>query len=220
MNTISASSRLSSDRRSRRRADIRERLFRSSVQLFAEKGFAETTVEDITNAADVGKGTFFNYFPSKDHILLAFGEMQLAKLQAAVDYARRSKTPMREFYRSLSRLMTVEPTRNPTILRAILQAFLASSHTRESMLDLQTRVLALHCEMIQLGQRRGEIRNDLPALQIAQVFRQTIFGTSLLWTLDGEGTLESRIDSAFELVWKGLQPRNDSSLPLVVPMFW
>jgi AcrR family transcriptional regulator len=220
MNTISASSRLSSDRRSRRRADIRERLFRSSVQLFAEKGFAETTVEDITNAADVGKGTFFNYFPSKDHILLAFGEMQLAKLQAAVDDARRSKTPMREFYRSLSRLMTVEPTRNPTILRAILQAFLASSHTRESMLDLQTRVLALHCEMIQLGQRRGEIRNDLPALQIAQVFRQTIFGTSLLWTLDGEGTLESRIDSAFELVWKGLQPRNDSSLPLVVPMFW
>jgi AcrR family transcriptional regulator len=220
INTISASSRLSSDRRSRRRADIRERLFRSSVQLFAEKGFAETTVEDITNAADVGKGTFFNYFPSKDHILLAFGEMQLAKLQAAVDDARRSKTPMREFYRSLSRLMTVEPTRNPTILRAILQAFLASSHTRESMLDLQTRVLALHCEMIQLGQRRGEIRNDLPALQIAQVFRQTIFGTSLLWTLDGEGTLESRIDSAFELVWKGLQPRNDSSLPLVVPMFW
>jgi AcrR family transcriptional regulator len=220
MNTISASSRLSSDRRSRRRADIRERLFRSSVQLFAEKGFAETTVEDITNAADVGKGTFFNYFPSKDHILLAFGEMQLAKLQAAVDDARRSKTPMREFYRSLSRLMTVEPTRNPTILRAILQAFLASSQTRESMLDLQTRVLALHCEMIQLGQRRGEIRNDLPALQIAQVFRQTIFGTSLLWTLDGEGTLESRIDSAFELVWKGLQPRNDSSLPLVVPMFW
>src|SRR5216683_1954195 len=56
-------------RRQRRSADIRERLFGAALQLFAQKGFAETTVEDITEAADVGKGTFFNYFPSKDHIL-------------------------------------------------------------------------------------------------------------------------------------------------------
>jgi len=218
--TMSSSPRLSPNRRSRRSADIRERLFRSAVDLFAKKGFAETTVEDITNSADVGKGTFFNYFPSKDHILLAFGEMQLSKFQSAIDQARRTKTPMRHFYRSLGELMTFEPNRNPTIVRALLQAFLASSQVRESMLDLQTRVLALHCEMIQLGQQRGEIRNDLPAIEIAQVFRQTIFGTLLLWTLDGEGTLLSRIESAFEVLWNGFKPRCDSSVPLVVPMFW
>src|SRR6266566_3248600 len=43
-----------SDRRQRRSAEIRERLFRSALALFAEKGFAETTVEDISKAADVG----------------------------------------------------------------------------------------------------------------------------------------------------------------------
>jgi len=58
-------------RRERRSAETRERLFRASLDLFARKGFTETKVEDITEAADVGKGTFFNYFPSKDHILLA-----------------------------------------------------------------------------------------------------------------------------------------------------
>src|SRR5438045_84507 len=77
-----------SDRRQRRSAEIRERLFRAALQLFAQKGFLETTVEDITEAADVGKGTFFNYFPSKDHILLAFGEMQLGKRQKNVVLAR------------------------------------------------------------------------------------------------------------------------------------
>src|SRR2546422_8324892 len=61
----------STSRRQRRSAEIRERLFRAALNLFAKKGFAETTVEDITEAADVGKGTFFNYFPSKEHILLA-----------------------------------------------------------------------------------------------------------------------------------------------------
>src|SRR4029077_4159876 len=86
-----------SDRRQRRSAEIRERLFRAALKLFAEKGFAETTVEDVTNAADVGKGTFFNYFPSKEHILIAFSDMQLAKLQSAVDNFRQSKEPMPVF---------------------------------------------------------------------------------------------------------------------------
>src|SRR6476646_12278890 len=77
-------------RRQRKSAELRERLFRAALTLFAKKGFTETTVEDITNAADVGKGTFFNYFPSKDHILIAFSDMQIAKLQDGVHQVRDS----------------------------------------------------------------------------------------------------------------------------------
>src|SRR5579859_2318136 len=109
-------------RRERRTAETRERLFRAALDLFAKKGFAETTIEDITEAADVGKGTFFNYFPSKDHILLAFGEMQLAKLQAAVEEARRTGETMPAFLRSLGIRMTQEPVRHPGIIRTLLQA--------------------------------------------------------------------------------------------------
>jgi AcrR family transcriptional regulator len=208
-------------RRQRRSADIRERLFRAALQLFAEKGFAETTVGDITEAADVGKGTFFNYFPSKDHILLAFGEMQLAKLQDAVDTARNTNEPMPQFLRSLGVRMTQEPTRNPAIIRALLQAYLSTTPVREAMIDMQMRVHALHTQMIRLGQERGEIRNDLPAADIAHVFRQTIFGTLLIWSLYGDATLHARIESAFNVLWSGLTPRapfaissaNDSAKP-------
>src|SRR5216684_241387 len=198
-----------SDRRQRRSADIRERLFRAALKLFSEKGFAETTVEDITNAADVGKGTFFNYFPSKDHILLAFGEMQLAKLEAAIEMARRTDEPMPEFLRSLGVRMTQEPTRNHEIIRALLRAYLSTTPVREAMLEMQKRVHALHTQMIQLGQERGEIGNDLSATEIAHVFRQTIFGTLLFWSLDGDASLHSRIEAAFSLLWTGLAPRSD-----------
>jgi AcrR family transcriptional regulator len=209
------------NRRSRRSAELRERLFRAALTLFAKKGFAETTVEDITNAADVGKGTFFNYFPSKDHILLAFGEMQLSKLQSAVEEARRSSMPMPDFLRSLGERMTEEPTRNPDIIRALLLAYISSNTpVREAMLDLQKRVLALHSEMIALGQERGEIRADLPPLEIAQVFRQSIFGTLLIWSLYGDGSLLSRMDSAFDVLWKGLIPRDCRPSELIVPLFW
>src|SRR2546425_160554 len=123
----------SSDRRQRRSAELRERLFRAALTMFAKKGFVESTVEDITEAADVGKGTFFNYFPSKDHILLAFGEMQIGKLQAAVESARQSNEPMPVFLRSLRCSMTEEPARNPAIVRALLQAHLSSAPVREAM---------------------------------------------------------------------------------------
>src|SRR6202795_5168313 len=217
MNTSSTTS--SPDRRQRRASEIRERLFRAALDLFAQHGFADTTVEDITNAADVGKGTFFNYFPSKDHILLAFGEMQLAKLEAAVEESRRSNEPMTESLRSLGARMTQEPTRNPAIIRALLQAYLSTTPVREAMMDLQERVHALHSQMIQLGQERGEIRNDLPAAEIAHVFRQTIFGTLLIWSLYGDASLHSRIETAFNLLWSGLAPRGNSTPPLPVPFF-
>src|SRR6266852_5596584 len=210
---------LSPDRRQRRSAELRERLFRAALGLFAKKGFAETTVEDITNAADVGKGTFFNYFPSKDHILLAFGEMQLLKLEAAIELARKTGEPMPEFLRSLGVRMTQEPTRNPAIIRALLQAYLSTTPVRAAMMDLQRRVHNLHTQMIQIGQDRGEIQNDLPAAEIAQVFRQTIFGTLLIWSLYGDATLHSRIETSFNLLWSGLAPRGNSTPPLQVPFF-
>jgi AcrR family transcriptional regulator len=199
------------NRRERHSAERRERLFHAALDLFARKGFAETTVEDITNAADLGKGTFFNYFPSKDHILLAFGEMQLGKLQLAVAEARTTNEPMPVFLRSLGARMTQEPMRNPSIVRILLQAFLSNSPVRESMLDLQNRVIAIHSEMIRLGQDRGEIRDDLKPEVIAHVFRQTIFGTLLIWSLYADATLLSRMEDAFEVIWTGLAPRRAPS---------
>jgi AcrR family transcriptional regulator len=195
------------DRRQRRSAELRERIFRAALNLFAKKGFAETTVEDITNAADVGKGTFFNYFPSKDHILLAFGEMQLGRLQSAVEQAQISGEPVGTFLKVLRTRMTEEPARNPAIVRAILQAHLSSAPVREVMGKNHARAQALLTQFIELGQNRGDIRQDIPATELAYVFRQMVFGTLLLWSLFGDATLPDRIDTAMRVLWTGLAPR-------------
>jgi AcrR family transcriptional regulator len=203
------------DRRQRRSAEIRERLFRAALKLFAKQGFAETTVEDITNAADVGKGTFFNYFPSKEHIVLEFGEMQFAKLKSAVASLRNSNQDVRTFLLALPGYMTQEPIRNPAIVRILLQGFLSGSSIRELMLDLHHRVHALHAEIMQIGQRRGEIRTDFPADELAMTFRQSVFGTLLVWSLVGDESLAKRIESTFRVLWTGLAQRNSSGIALV-----
>ena len=53
----------------RRRAATRERLVSTALALFATHGIYDVTVEDITEAADVGKGTFYQHFPSKAAII-------------------------------------------------------------------------------------------------------------------------------------------------------
>ena len=202
------------DRRQRRSAEIRERLFRAALKLFAEKGFAETTVEDVTNAADVGKGTFFNYFPSKEHILIAFSDMQLAKLQSAVDDFRHSKEPMPVFLRALSVRMTEESGRAPDVVRAILQANLSSSSVRSVMRENHSRAHGLMTQLVQIGQNRGEFRRDLSASELAHVFRQTVFGTLLMWSVYGDATLPDRINTALNVLWNGLAPRDEASAAL------
>src|SRR5437764_6163650 len=118
-------------RRLRRSAELRERLFRAALSLFAKKGYAETTVEDITESADLGKGTFFNYFPSKEHVLLGFAEMQLAKLKTIVGEIRASGLPMQDGLRGMVHRMTEAPIQNPEVVRALLQAHLSSPVVRE-----------------------------------------------------------------------------------------
>ena len=110
--------------------------------------------------------------------------------------------------------MTEEPSRNPAIVRAILQANLSSPPVREAMGKNHARAQALLTQLIQLGQERGEIRKDLSAMDLAYVFRQTVFGTLLLWSLFGDATLPARIDTAFNVLWTGLAPRDPSATPL------
>ena len=203
-------------RRARRSAEIRERLFRAALDLFARKGFVETTVEDITEAADVGKGTFFNYFPSKDHILLAFSDMQLAKLEQSINGLVTSQQPLREFMRSLVLRMTEEPLRNPGMIRALLLGYLSSNPVREEMINKQNRAHALHKQMVEIGQERGEVRKDLSAAEIAHVFRQTILGTLLIWSVTGDASLRDRIDSALQMIWTGIAPK-DAAINSGVP---
>src|SRR5271154_45217 len=66
----------------------RDELMNAAQRLFLKQGVPATTIEQITSAADVAKGTFYLYFSSKEDILAAlgdrFGQQHLAKIEAAM----------------------------------------------------------------------------------------------------------------------------------------
>ena len=61
----------STDRRGRRRAETRRQLMESGHELFARQGIENTAISEITENADLGFGSFYNHFESKEELAIA-----------------------------------------------------------------------------------------------------------------------------------------------------
>ena len=57
--------------RERKKLKTRETIRAEAMRLFVEQGYAETSIEQIAEAAEVSPSTFFRYFPSKERVVLA-----------------------------------------------------------------------------------------------------------------------------------------------------
>lgn len=77
-------------RRQRSRRRNREALIQSAFEVIATKGIEATTVQDITEHADLGVGTAYNYFQSKEEIIQAAIERGLERLALLIDTEAKS----------------------------------------------------------------------------------------------------------------------------------
>jgi len=191
-------------RRERRAAETRLRLFRCALKLFAERGLPNVTVEDITEAADVGKGTFFNYFATKEHVLGVMAEIQLGKVREAAALGGRGTDSIHSVLHRLAQRLEEEPGRSPKLARALISSFLAS----ESVRDLLKRHMLMGRKAIEglvvEGQRRGEINPRVKKDKAAMQFLQCVIGTVLLWSLHEKPALGVWIEDSFQHFWRSI----------------
>lgn len=191
-------------RRERRAAETRLRLFRSALKLIAERGFPNVTVEAITEAADVGKGTFFNYFDSKDHVLGVMAEIQLGKVREAVEQASQEGASIQSVISHLVGRIAEEPGRNPELARAFISSFLASEVVRQQMSRTMSDGQRMMAKIVEIGQQRGEIDPSVKKDHIGLMFQQLVIGTMLIWSLRGEPSLQSLLNESFQHVWRAI----------------
>ena len=190
-------------RRERRAAETRVKLFRCALQLFAERGFPNVTVEDITELADVGKGTFFNYFKSKDQVLRVMAEIQLGKLREVLESAESARRSTRSVISELCIKVAEEPGRNPELARALLTGFLSSS-VRQQVAQDMAEGRRLLSRILKLGQQRGDVDPKLNTEQMALHLQQAFIGTMLLWSMRGEQKLEIAVQATFHHFWRAI----------------
>ncbi len=174
------------------------------------------TVEDITEAADVGKGTFFNYFESKDHVMGVMAEIQLGKVREAVTLAESGKQSIHSVLRHLFRRVGEEPGRSPDLARALISSFLSSEGVRQLIHRNMFEGRAMAAQVVVAGQKRGEIDPRLKKEKVAIQLQQAFLGTLLLWSLQGEPALQIWLEESFQYFWRAIavhpNPRNSAPL--------
>src|SRR5919106_3308645 len=80
-------------RRERKKEETKERIVEAAFALFRKRGVEATTIEEISEKADVAKGTFFNYFPRKEAVFGYLSETWVAEAEEKIGKIVAKGTP-------------------------------------------------------------------------------------------------------------------------------
>ncbi len=89
--------------RERTRRAVRAEIAEAAVALFAERGFDETTVEDIARAVGMTKRSFFRYFPTKEDAVFAGTEVLVEQVVADLEARPAGEDPWECLHQVLRR---------------------------------------------------------------------------------------------------------------------
>ena len=163
-------------RRERKKMETRQRLMVAALQLFREHGYDDTTVEQIAAAADVAKGTFFNYFETKEAILPALAGWRFQQLEARLSPAQGAPASPVARIKLALRLVAEDPLADSMLMRRL---FTAGMHRLE--ISPVYALTDLFAEQVRRAQVAGEIRADLAPVHLGGVIRAMFFQQLMVW---------------------------------------
>jgi AcrR family transcriptional regulator len=99
-------------RHERRRRETRRQLMQATLELVLEKGYAAVTVQDVTDRADLGRGTFYIHFKDKDEVLWSAFRELFEQLEAEAHGQLDRATPQVEYYGLLNIFRHAEQNRD------------------------------------------------------------------------------------------------------------
>jgi AcrR family transcriptional regulator len=169
------------DLRERKRTRTRLMIQTEALRLFAENGYAQTTVEDIADAAAISPRTFFRYFPSKEDVVIwdQYDPQAVDLLES-----RPHDEPLAETFRavvreSLGGLYRHDPER---LLRRI-QLAANIPELRARFFEEQTNGVATMAPLI--AHKRGDHPDELRWRVVGSSLLAATFVALDLWQRDG-----------------------------------
>ncbi|MEA4804329.1 MULTISPECIES: TetR/AcrR family transcriptional regulator [Acetobacterium] len=151
-------------RRDRKKRQVLTTLVDVTMKLFIEKGFAETTIAEIASAADIGTGTFYNYFHSKEDVLRYVLTKNLDETKDSLEELNRSSMSPPEKISQI--LLTIGK-----IFKENQQLFnLCNRHLSLMGPPHGTEFKDILVAIIQEGRINGDFRNDVPIEMITELF--------------------------------------------------
>ena len=169
-------------RRERRKAEVRNRIVEAAIALFDAHGFAATTVADICEHADVVNKTFFNHFPSKQHLLREIAEAQMDVLLSDVRNVRERSISTRErLLRFFERIADNVDAAGPMRRELLTEMIHATEESSEDGSRQSRRLHDAFSSIIRDGRVAGDVRADHPLATQTDVALGTFYALMFGW---------------------------------------
>ena len=184
-------------------AKRRHEILHKVVKIFLTKGFHETSIQDIAEAAELGKSTLYDYFKNKDEILVHFFEDQLGDLTEEAQSLAMQNLPA------------------DTRLRKIMEAYIESLQANKSLfmkLTAESQRLKLESQkqiqdkrhayqdmiraLIDEGIREGvfrKVNSLLAARLLLSTMTPVVYGSRLT------GTPQEMLKDTLDIFFKGIE---------------
>ncbi|MGO4202639.1 TetR/AcrR family transcriptional regulator [Rhodococcus sp. TAF43] len=175
--------------------------------LFTQQGFDRTTIDDIAMAAHVSRGTFFNYFDSKDAVLSALHQGHMDKLPGIIDDL---------LARDLTTAERIHSLFNDVVEAAVTLEQYFRATTRELDRDLATpaissarteRFIVAFGRILEAGIDKGEVRQDYPLRFLSQMVTAVYVTTIRYWRQDTVFDMELEFARAAAFIAEAVAPR-------------
>jgi AcrR family transcriptional regulator len=197
-------------RRARKKSDARAKIIATAIELFSKHGIANVTVEQIAEAADIGKGTIYNYFDTKEAVVVAFMVDLERKVQTRVTKIANSR-------RSLAAILTehiqfqfrLKKSYHQFVRVFLTQMFGNTDHFIPYMVEMQKVIDPPLESLFQELKRRRKIRADVDIPKLIMAFKTMHLGLSCLWAVEGppfKMTIQT-LEFQMELFSKGLEAK-------------
>lgn len=195
-------------RRERRRQEILDRLISAARTMLFGRNLKDLRILDITEAADVGKGTFFNYFPSKELVLppivVASSSRQIEAALART--VAGQEDAWQALVSSLREYLCPEVGDWLTYEGNILLAMVGNPEVRRQISERLEKNIPVFEALMALGQEQGSIRQDVTPGELTRVLRAFISGFTITFWINDVTPTRELVDIALGELQRTLAP--------------
>ena len=169
----------------------REQIMKAAEKLFSEKGYVQTTIDDISKASEYSRRTIYAYYENKDDILHHIIEKGLQTLKVDIENAVNRDDDFVGKYKAICMAMSKYQREYPHSVHNVNSAnsanfdFSGISDTVKNILLLGTEINTVLASFIETGKKNGIVRKYIVPMLTVYVLWSSI--TSLLTLTDTQG---------------------------------
>jgi AcrR family transcriptional regulator len=195
-------------RRDRKRERTRGEIYSAAMNLFLRRGFEAVTIEEICDAADVARATFFLHFPTKEALLTEYG---IRANQALAELIRASHGSATATLRAALKMLAERVMQQPEVVRLHVRELLSRPPVfLESQQEQTENLVSLLAAVIGRGQAAGEFRRKIAPALAAVALCATYFALIYEWARrGGKLDVEAAIAQTLDIVLNGLSEKKN-----------